>query len=291
MASSLIIAYLFLGGAGAGMILVLSIMSFLSPVRDIAVEGSGRMRPLGVYTRLYGLGYCVSGVICVISALCLVFDMARPDAILGLILNPNPSVVSIGAYSLGLCILFSAILAVIWLSQRGPSIVLCRIVAVGAIISALIVMAYTGLLLGIIPHIVFWQSPLIVALFILSSLSCGIALVVLAMTVFRLIMPFWHVSRGLLIIDGVLVVLELIALMIFVISSSRTAPLSVEVLLAGELSILFWAGLVIAGLIIPLVLEVMLHVNDAATALHPCVPSLFVLVGGCCLRICIVLAA
>lgn len=290
MSSSLIIAYLFLGGAGAGMLFVLTVMSFLTPARDLDADGSGRLRPLGAYARLYGLGYCVSSIVCVVGALCLVFDMERPDAILGLILNPNVSVVSVGAYSLGLCIALGAVLAVMWLSHTGPRIAVCRVVSALALVAALVVMTYTGLLLGIIPHVALWRSPLVIVLFVISSLSCGIALVVLSMMAFRLIASFSRASRGLLLADAALIAVEVVALIAFIAWSAHDAPEAVGTLLTGSLALVFWAGLVVVGLALPLVGEVVMRLSAAVT-LHPCTPALLVLVGGLCLRICVVLAA
>lgn len=60
--SSLIIAYLFLGGCGAGTLFVLAAMSLCSPRRDIEAPSSGRLRPTLTYARLYGLGYFVKAV-------------------------------------------------------------------------------------------------------------------------------------------------------------------------------------------------------------------------------------
>lgn len=290
VSSSLIIAYLFLGGAGAGMLFVLSAVSFFSPSRDLDLDGSGRLQPWGSYARLYGLGYCVSLAICIVAALCLVFDMARPDAILGLIFNPNVSVVSIGAYGLGLCIALNAALAIIWLSHFRPNIMLCRIVSALAIVAACVVMSYTGLLLGIIPHAAFWQSPLIVVLFVLSSLSCGIALVVLAMMAFRLLAPFWNAARTVLLVDGVLIGVELIVLTVFIASSQQSAPEAVETLVTGDLAALFWTGLVAMGLVVPLAMELASRWK-VGLDVHPCIPAVLVLIGGLCLRICIVFAA
>ncbi len=289
MSSSLIIAYLFLGGAGAGMLLVLSAMSFFFPARGLSVDGAGRLRPLGTHARLYGLGYCVSAITCAVAALCLVFDMARPDAILGLILHPNASVVSVGAYALGLCIAAGAVLSAFWLTRIGPRVALCRIVSALACVAALVVMAYTGLLLGIIPHVAFWQSPLIVALFMLSSLSCGLALAVLAMMAFRLLPLFRDVASRLLAIDGALIAIELAVLAVFGACSMQTAPEAMETLTTGSLATLFWAGLVAAGLVVPLAMELALRAKRAE--IHPCIPALLVLAGGACLRICIVFAA
>lgn len=290
MTSSLIIAYLFLGGAGAGMLFVLSAMSLLAPRLVLDPDGFGRVRPDGMHVRLYGLGFCVAAVICVVAALCLVFDMARPDAILSLMFNPNPSVVTIGAYALGLCILLGAVLAAFWLAASGPRTAVCRVVSALALVASLVVMTYTGLLLGIIPHAVFWQSPLVVVLFVVSSLSCGIALVMMAMTVFRLLPFFRFTVRRLFAVDAVLIVFEALALAAFVTWAYQAVPEACDALVRGPLAIVFWAGLVGVGLTAPLLMEVALRADRQLTA-HPMVPALLVLAGGLCLRICIVFAA
>lgn len=290
MTGSLIIAYLFLGGAGAGMLFVLSAMSLLAPRRVLDPDSLGRLRPDGMRGRLHGLGFCVAMAICVVAALCLVFDMERPDAILGLMFNPNPSVVTVGAYALGLCILLSAVLAAFWLVAPGPRVAACRAASAFALVASLVVMTYTGLLLGIIPHAVFWQSPLVVVLFAVSSLSCGIALVVLAMMAFRLLPFLMPVVRRLLAVDAALIALEALALAALVAWSSQAVPHACDALVRGPLAVAFWAGLVGAGLAAPLAMEAVQRAGRR-TAAHPVVPALLVLAGGLCLRICIVFAA
>ena len=59
--------------------------------------------------------------------------------------------------------------------------------------------------------------------------------------------------------------------------------------MTGSLATLFWVGLVAAGLVVPLAMELVLRMGRAA--IPPCIPALLVLAGGACLRICIVFAA
>lgn len=102
MFNNLIVAYLFLGGMGAGSCCMLNVLGFATERAGIASR------------RLFGFGFLIASAVCTVGAFCLLADMRRPDEILILLTEPTLSVVSVGAYTLAatiLCGVFSGMRA------------------------------------------------------------------------------------------------------------------------------------------------------------------------------------
>ena len=291
MLTSLNILYLFLGGTGAGMCAVLSCISLYALPRQAHPQRSGRsFAPTPRYRRFLGMGYCVATVVLMLATACLLFDMRRPDAALTLIVKPVFNTVSIGAYSLGANIALGGFLALCWLSALLPTSVVVGIASTLSIVSALVTAGYTGQLLSLFATAPFWQTPLIMALFVVSSLSCGIAAVTCSSIVFRSQALFDRLLKKLLTFDRIAIILELGLLAEFVAISAYQYPEYGLRLATGDLSWQFWLLLVFDGLVLPLVLGILQgHLIDLR--IHPGAIALLVLMGGFMLRWCIVMAS
>ena len=166
----------------------------------------------------------------------------------------------------------------------------------GVLAGAAVVMAYTGLLLQSMRAVALWHSPWLPALFVLSSLSCGFALVVGAAQFSEAAGAFASVlSRSALADAGVIVAeaLAAVALLATVAHAAQAggangttvaAAESVRQLACGVQAPLFWGGFVTLGLAIPLCIEVagaMLHRLPSVAILGL---AASVLVGGSALR-------
>ena len=291
MLTSLNILYLFLGGTGAGMCAVLSCISLYALPRQAHPQRSGRsFAPTPRYRRFLGMGYCVATVVLMLATACLLFDMRRPDAALTLIVKPVFNTVSIGAYSLGANIALGGFLALCWLSALLPTSIVVGIASTLSIVSALVTAGYTGQLLSLFATAPFWQTPLIMALFVVSSLSCGIAAVTCSSIVFRSQALFDRLLKKLLTFDRIAIILELGLLAAFVAISAYQYPEYGLRLATGDLSWQFWLLLVFDGLVLPLVLGILQgHLIDLR--IHPGAIALLVLMGGFMLRWCIVMAS
>lgn len=291
MLTSLNILYLFLGGTGAGMCVILSCVSLYALPRQARPQRSGRpFAPTPRYRRFLGMGYCVATVVLILAIACLLFDMRRPDAALTLIVKPVFNTVSIGAYSLGANIALGSFLALCWLSALLPTSIVVGIASTLSIVSALVTAGYTGQLLSLFATAPFWQTPLIMALFVVSSLSCGIAAVTCSSIVFRSQALFDRLLKELLVFDRIAIILELGLLAAFVAMSACQYPEYGLRLATGDLSWQFWLLLVFDGLVLPLVLGILQgHLTDLR--IHPGVAALLVLMGGFMLRWCIVMAS
>lgn len=278
MFNNLIVAYLFLGGTGAGACCVLSVLGFVT-------EGAGIAR-----RRLFGFGFLIASAVCAVGAFCLLADMKRPDEILILLTEPTLSVVSVGAYTLAgtiLCGLFSGL---VWLRALPVPPLAMRIVSVVHIALSCAVMTYTALLLRAFSGVPLFRLPLLIPLFLVSSLSCGTAAVTLCAVVTRTWDSFAPTMRRVALADAVALAVELLVLGAFVLMGFQDAPASIWCLIGEDEAIPFWAGLVATGIVAPLVLYVLARAVPALR-IHPLVPAMLVLVGGFMLRWCILAAA
>ena len=85
MFSDFITTYLFLGGAGAGTCALLACLNIACLRTSPAVRSFPQVKSV-VLRRFYGFGFIFVALICALGALCLLFDMARPDKVIQLIL-------------------------------------------------------------------------------------------------------------------------------------------------------------------------------------------------------------
>lgn len=234
--------------------------------------------------------------------LCLAFDLGSFDTLLVLFLSPKASFITFGAYALPVCGILAFALALSWVrigwrgvSSRRLTVVRIAHVVAGALSAA--VMVYTGLLLESIAAVPLWDSPLVPALFVASSLSCGFAITALAAYGAGVLREFQSALHRVTAIDAAAIVLELLALCALVLSPLCAMPvsanqteaalrLSAERLAFGDYSVLFWVGLIAVGLVAPLALEALSarfrHRPGWLLAACCCV-----IAGGVFLRVCV----
>lgn len=287
---NLIIAYLFLGGAGAGALVVLSALELLSArTSKTYTLGSSGMRdlPNEFFVRAWPVCLCVFAF----AMLCLLFDIGRLDRVLGLFTNPTASPLTVGAFSLLFAAAVAAFFSVVRLFDFSEiSHILTKAISVLGIAFGLLAATYTGVLLFMMPSVVFWNTALLPALFLLSSLSSGIACIFLSSVFVEARESIVAGVRSLARIDMILIALELLCLLVYsvVMSGQAAAQDSLMALLAGDLSWLFWGGLVLCGLMVPLLMERFISYDNYRTQILWI--ALFLLVGSLILRYCIVFA-
>ncbi len=181
MLGELAVGYLFLGGTGAGAIAVASVLD-LALVRApfgtdarVSADEAPPCERVVAFALLAGFATLALGV------LCLLFDLGRIDRALDLFLRPSATYLTVGSFALAALVACGAFLALVRFAYL-PFAPRAAVVAVEAVAVAvgLVVVAYTGLLLQGLGAVALWRSPLIPALFALSSLSCGIAVVLAA---------------------------------------------------------------------------------------------------------------
>lgn len=251
-----VIGYLFLAGVGAGALTVSS--SVL--LRGGGGEFGGRHFVIARY------GAYIAPIPVIIGSLLLVFELGSFEAghwfrFLNLYSTINLSPMSIGTWLLTFFIVVS--LAYAWTFWSGNEKYRQGLAWIGVPLG-IGVAVYTGVLLGAMPAKPFWNSPVLALLFLLSALSTGVAVILLARALFH--NPGvngesdYHRSGYILNATDVLLIgLELMAIFLFLMFAHLTVGdvrYSVSVILfGGSLASTFWIWVVLIGLLIPALIE------------------------------------
>ena len=298
-----VVIYLYFGGLSAGTF-VLS--AFLAYLRDEKLN------------KLAAAGAIFSPIPLYIGLFMLLIDLERPLAFWRLFATIQwTSPMSVGSWLLLLFSAISTLHALMWLPKNFSTIRLKKMVVslpqnrerlrgiLGAIgfPLGLGVGIYTGVLLGAVPARPFWNTPMVAMLFLVSALSTATAVFLLVST--------WN-SRGkdikefnrerkiLYSTDVVLILFEIFLIIPYILHNSLSTAsqaISLDLILGGEFSSLFWYGFVMTGLLIPLILETLDLIPEIARRQNPhhikylgYLSATLVLVGGFLLRYVFVFA-
>ena len=174
MYGTLVIAYLVLGGTAAGGFFAMAAWSlfFRRPSRTY--------RHVRAFESLQTRAYTVCLILLALSILMLLWDLEYPEKALLILLRPHATALTFGAYSLVALILVGMLLVFDSLFRSHPEPrPHQRVIEALCCACALAVMAYTGMFLAGNPAVAFWNTGWLVALFVCSSLSCGVSLLLL----------------------------------------------------------------------------------------------------------------
>lgn len=260
MLSALATAYLFVGGSGAGAL-------FASQVVDAlwVKPSSAEVRSLGVaeqrpVDRVVSLSSLFGTTAIAFGIACLVFDLGRVDRALFLFLSPTMSFMTLGAFSLAVLFACAFALSVVRCAYvpwfPAPLLGLLRALTMAA---SLVVMAYTGLLLMSVRGVAFWGTALVPALFVASSLSCGLALMLVAASLAERNAQTSWLLRRIALCDAAIVTVELAVAVSFLfvsLSSDHPARVASAAALIDDYGIAWWGGFFVCGMIVPLAIEV-----------------------------------
>jgi formate-dependent nitrite reductase membrane component NrfD len=240
--------------------------------------------------RFLNAGFIAGETVLLLGIVCLVLDLGRRDRILSLFFNPSLSILTVGAYAIGILALLGFLLVLprlFYLPSIGTAFV--RIIEILTLCVAVIAMLYTGLLLFSMKAVHFWDNLLLPAIFVLSSLSSGIA--VLAIVGFFSERSAWGtvVLKRIIRVDVLLILLEIACAFALIGVSSRAESAatqeSLSSLLFGQEALFWWIGFVVCGMLLPLVLELLFIKGgrrSAQTGLA--LATTLILVGAFCLR-------
>jgi formate-dependent nitrite reductase membrane component NrfD len=248
----LIAWYLFLAGMGAGAYLV-----------GVGASGLGRK-----YQPLVKPGILLGAPLVAIGSGLLLLDLGNPLRFYLGFLRPQSSMISVGIMIITVFILFGLlhIAALLWPSRvKLSSRSLGWLGGINAVF-ALATAVYTGLLLGVVKAVPFWNTPMLPLLFLVSALSTGAGAILLVLALLRLIRPVGkeegeqvQASAHLLSrVDIPLIAVELLVLffLLFLMGGGPSvAAESARYLVTGGFAVAFWVGLVVIGLLLPAVLE------------------------------------
>jgi formate-dependent nitrite reductase membrane component NrfD len=304
-----IIGYFFLAGLGAGAYTVSA-----SVLLRGGAGGFGHQ-----HFKLARYGALLAPLPVIIGTGLLVLELGSFEAgnyfkFIYLFTTINLSPMSIGSWLLNLFILASLVYAfTFWAGDSKPGDqwdVLRRRLAWIGVPLGIAVAVYTGVLLGAMPARPFWNSPILAMLFMISSLSTGVAGILLLQALFSSSdhepghEHSEYVPEGAYMLaasDAMLIGFELLVIFLFIMFAHLTVGNVKEafsvILFGGSLANLFWFGVVILGLLLPVLIELRYvlpkllyhHKYTAPRGVELLVPVI-VLIGGFLLRYVVVMA-
>jgi formate-dependent nitrite reductase membrane component NrfD len=283
-----VVLYFFFGGIAAGAYFIATLIDLVGAEHD---------RPIAK------IAYYITAPLVLLCGLLLTIDLERPERFWHMLIQSNTglpifkywSPISVGAWALLLFGLFTGVSFIGVLAEdarfglgrlsglarnlhQGPIGLIFQVIGC---LFGFFIASYTGALLTASNQPFWSDSPLIGALFLASSASTGIAVLLLILS-FRRGAPPDSVAN-LERTDRWAMLLELVLLVAFVISLGGLAP----VFLFSGYGILLLIGTLLGGVLIPLFLQWrprLLGSNGILLA------AVLVLVGGFILRYAIVMA-
>lgn len=294
--SYLIAIYLFAAGLSAGAAMVSSLGDIIKVIDE-------RIKRVAAYVAPFPV---------IIGLLCLVLDLHRPWNFYQVLIHYHiTSVMSWGAFFLLVFPMVALIYAgLTYWNIYGP---VRKLMAWLEMVLGLSIGIYAGLLLTAIYSNPVWGNPIIAFLFLVSALSTGICMVILVGKrwdeiehhTFRRFLPeewlpsprklnFDHQAiQGLLKVDAAVIISELVVIVTLIISWALLpqGAAALQAVVTGGYYLLFWIGVIILGLILPLLLGI-LELTENLDGINPHVVAIvepvLVLMGGFILRYVIV---
>lgn len=257
--------------------------------RKAAAPFSQEQRFFQAFSSLQARVYTLCLALLVLSILFLFWDLGNPERVLLILLRPHATVLTFGAAFLSVeailgLLLVAATVFRARILQGRPT----RVIETLTCIFSIATMAYTGVfLLGNI-GVAFWSSWTIVGLFLFSSLSCGLTLMLLVdyfiqdqTLLLRAARPLqkWHLAC----LAGEAL---FVALFVAAAANNPAAAGGMEILLSPEMLPTATIGVLGFGIAIPAISEIYALARlDCRT-----IPAsdVICLAGGLILRFCII---
>jgi polysulfide reductase chain C len=278
-----IAAYLFLAGTGGGAVIV------------------GVLGDFAGYMASAKIAIAFGVPVVAFSTLFLIMDLGRPAKFFRAMLHPATSWISRGFYIVSALIISGGLMVVLWVwpfasaldANQGLRFALEAITLVFAVATCI----YTGILIGVVISRPFWNNPLLPILFLISAVSTGIGGVFCITPIVRSVLRITNFETAAFLnhlesADMILVIAEAITMYLYLTLVFDRAPEAATLLLKGQLAGLFWGGFLVAGLLLPLVIEfinAVIH-EGASPPLEPLIAGLFLLMGGFLMRLLILAA-
>jgi formate-dependent nitrite reductase membrane component NrfD len=224
----LVITYLFLGGAGAGLFMVSLYMAH-------------------PWAEAFGL------LVLIVGTLFLILDLGRPERFWRAFFRARTSWISRGCYCIAALVLLGGLNVFIdfTVSDWGMASTILRASAAAA---AVAVMIYTGFVLSPSAAIPFWNSTFFPIIFFAYSLLAGIDFLILASPILPPpaidVVHLEQIQFGLVLLCLLLVMSHLSVMS----GSAVAARKSIQLLTRGKWAGLFIGGVIGIGLVIPLLL-------------------------------------
>lgn len=286
MFSTLIVAYLFLGGAASGAFFVMASWSLAFHRRGITHPH----RLHSAFKALLARVYAIALITLIASATCLVWDLLYPERALLIFLRPRPTLLTFGAFALAALMLIGLALTIANVFDTrligGRARKLLEVLTIPA---SLAVMLYTGLFLASNASIPFWSTPWLTVLFLLSSLSAGVSGVLLIDYFVQGQTILLRATKPLQRLHLVCLALEGGALAGFIHSAivNPEAGKSLALLAQPDMLATGIVGVAAMGIVFPFLLESYALTRKECRAIP--FSDVICLIGSFCLRYCIIM--
>lgn len=285
MYGTLIIAYLFLGGAAGGAFLVMAAWSLAFHRRP--PHRSDRLRT--AFRTLKAVVYPIATAILALSMICLWWDLEMPDRALLIFLIPRPTVLTFGALVLACELVLGILLTLANLFHLSIFTGrVKRVIEVLCCICSVAVMAYTGVFLNSNIGVPLWHTTTLIGLFFFSALSSGISTVLLIDYFVQGQTYLLRATRPLQRCHLVCLILELGCLGAFlaVTATNPKAADALTLILSPEMLPTTIIGVTGLGIVIPFALELYALFRKDCRMIP--VSDFVCLIGACCLRFVII---
>ncbi len=232
--------YLFLAGVAAG--------AYLAAAYVWYKHGDSPVSRTGIFLTAPCVG---------VSILFLFFDLGAPLRFMLAFLKPFSSMISVGTWVLTIFFIISAFQWLKCFKAREDILEFSNIIWLVGSIFAVATAVYTGVLLGVVKAIPFWNTPLLPVLFFISAVSTGIGAILVTVLLRGAKDSDVGLLHSLSRIDLLFVGLEVIVILFYLVvmgQSRLAAAESVHILVAGSYAPVFWA-FVVLGLVVPFCLE------------------------------------
>jgi formate-dependent nitrite reductase membrane component NrfD len=171
--------------------------------------------------------------------------------------RPHSSWISRGIYFMALFVVFG-VLYYVYYGNTGLQVV--------SAFFAFALVIYTGFALAASPGIPFWSNPLVPIIFAAASLTAGAAFAEAAHAInAETVITYADRLETLGMIMGTVMVVLLFTYLVGNYMSTLAAKESVVYLARGAMSVAFWAGVVLLGVVIPLAILVPSFLGEVAS--------------------------
>lgn len=223
-----------------------------------------------------------------IGCMFLIADLGKPVNFWRAFMRPRTSWIARGTIIITFFLIIDFLHIILWIwpfDVLADSVGIRHFINLLGLIFAFGTMIYTGILLGASRPIAFWSTAMLPLLFLISALSTGFMAVILS---FSIIGGALEELAFLERIDIVLIILEIFVIAFFFQATHRVSEsrASAKLVLRGSVAPLFWFGVAILGLLLPLVLDLIgvFALTGCCAHTHVLLASIFGIIGGLILR-------
>ena len=233
----LIATYLFLAGLGGGAYIAGVFADFT-----------------GLSTKIATVGICLGFPCLLTGCMFLIADLGKPINFWRALMRPRTSWIARGTIIITIFLIINFLHIILWIwpfdvlidsaGTRYFISILGLLFAFGTVI-------YTGLLLGASRPIAFWSTAMLPLLFLVSALSTGFMAVILLSSAFGALKEELSILER---IDIILIILEIFIIAFYLQATHRVSESrdSAKLVLSGSVAPLFWFGVALLGLLLPL---------------------------------------